>query len=276
MEGHLLRGENGFLAECQMQITERVGGYVDGRTGEFHSYQELQQYNPNMKARSRTFRTSGIVLCIESDWFKRGGVKTVVSDKLREVFTHEYSVLPQDVGSAASNIVVRDGDGRTWRGGCVALFDQTYGSLRLTERLYLEFNHILQRLSVAARADSEIDGSIIEQIREEVSGFASQSPFATEPGEQRPSGYMHVFSKGYLVNYREQGFIATEVEIIQPTIMDGGLKYQVKAQQKPWEPPLRRWISESSVEPTGDADAWEYVWWNPETETYEDPFDDDV
>ena len=114
MEGHLLRGENGFLAECQMQITERVGGYVDGRTGEFHSYQELQQYNPNMKARSRTFRTSGIVLCIESDWFKRGGVKTVVSDKLREVFTHEYSVLPQDVGSAASNIVVRDGDGRTW------------------------------------------------------------------------------------------------------------------------------------------------------------------
>ena len=87
---------------------------------------------------------------------------------------------------------------------------------------------------------------------------------------------MHVFSKGSLVNYREQGFIATEVEIIQPTIMDGGLKYQVKAQQKPWEPPLRRWISESSVEPTGDADAWEYVWWNPETETYEDPSDDDV
>ena len=66
-------------------------------------------------------------------------------DRLREVFSHEYSVLPQDIGSAATNITVRDGDGNVWRGGCVAIFDQTYGSLRLTENLYINFDHILER-----------------------------------------------------------------------------------------------------------------------------------
>ena len=57
-------GERGFLAECLMQITQRVEGYIDERTGDFHSYKELQQRNPNLRARSRNFRTTGVVLCI--------------------------------------------------------------------------------------------------------------------------------------------------------------------------------------------------------------------
>ena len=275
IEGHLLRGDSGFLAECNMLITERVGGYFDGRTGDFHSYQELQQHNPNMKARSRNFRTSGVVLCIDRDWFKQGAVKSVVSDRLREVFTHEYSVLPQDVGSAAANIAIQDGDGKVWRGGCVAVFDQTYGSLRLTERLYLEFDHILERLSIAASAEDDIDESILDRIREEVSGFSSQSPFAVEAGSERPRGYEQVFAPGSRVLYRSGGSLATDVEIMQPTIMDGDLMYQVKAPSpRHWEPPLIQWIRASSVEPSGDADAWKYAWWNRETQVYEDPPED--
>ena len=41
-ESRLITGENGFLAECLMQITERVEGYDDSRTGRFHSYTDLQ------------------------------------------------------------------------------------------------------------------------------------------------------------------------------------------------------------------------------------------
>ena len=115
IKGHLCRSDSGFLAESQMLITERVEGYID-RHGEYQSYKELQQRNPNMKARSRNFRTSGVVLCIEADWFKRGNTKLQIADRLREVFAHEYSVLPQDIGSAATNITVRDGDGNVWRG----------------------------------------------------------------------------------------------------------------------------------------------------------------
>lgn len=273
IDGHLLRGDNGFLAECRMLITERVLGYFDGRNGDFYSYQDLQQRNPNMKARSRNFRTSGIVLCIDEDWFKQAERKRLVSDSLREIFAHEYSVLPQDVGSATSHISVLGSDGRTWQGGCIAIFDQTYGSLRLTEKLYVDFEHILERWTAAASTEQNADElqSTIKLIREEVSGFSSRSPFPALANGERPRGYDQVFSEGSRVCYREQGFIATDVEIIRPTMMDGELKYQVKVHNpRHWEPPLLQWVRASSVEPTAEADAWNYAWWNRETETYED------
>ena len=275
----MLKSDSGFLAECQMLITERVNGYVDGGTGESYLYQDIQQHNPNMKARSRNFRTSGIVLCIEKDWFKKLAVKRMVSDELREVFGHEYSILPQDIGSAATNISVRDGDGKEWRGGCVAVFDETYGSLRLTEKLFIEFNHILERLAVAAKTDASQEAKsflhIITKIQKTVSGFSFHNPFALGPEVELHRGYVQVFKKDSRVCYRESGSITVEVEIIQPTIMDGELRYQVRTPQRMGQPPLIRWVSESSVEPSADADGWEYAWWNRETETYENPPDDD-
>ncbi len=85
------KGESGFLAECLMQITEKVEGYVDEH-GRVYLYKDLQEQNPNMRARMRNFRTSGIVLCMEKDWFKKGPLKRVFVDRPREVFIREYSV----------------------------------------------------------------------------------------------------------------------------------------------------------------------------------------
>ena len=273
IDGRLLRSENGFLAECQMQITERVEGFVDG-SGQFHSYQDLRPHNPAMRARLRNFRTSGVVLCIEQDWFKKESMKSLFSDRWREVFMREYSVLPQDVGSAATNISVRTLEGGGLRGGCVAVFDQTYGSLRITERLYVEFTHILDRLSVAATANSEQNLElIIARIREEFSDF-SASPFTEGTSEELSEGYDQVFTKGSRVCMREQGQMAVDVEIIQPTMMEGRLMYQVKIPPKPKQSQPRRWVSASVLEPSGDASSWDYASWNRQTEEYEDPPDD--
>ncbi len=274
IDGRLLRSENGFLAECQMQITERVEGFVDG-SGQFHSYQDLLSHNPAMRARLRNFRTSGVVLCIEQDWFKKESVKSLFSDRWREVFMREYSVLPQDVGSTATNISVRTLEGGGLRGGCVAVFDQTHGSLRITERLYVEFTHILDRLSVATTADSEqkILELIIARIREEFSDF-SASPFTEGTSEELSEGYDQVFTKGSRVCMREQGQMAVDVEIIQPTMMEGRLMYQVKIPPRPRQPQARRWVSASVLEPSGDASSWDYASWNRQTEEYEDPPDE--
>ena len=224
LDSHVLKGESGFLAECQMQITERVEGYVDGRSDKFHSYQELQQRNPNMRARSRNFRTSGVVLRINRDWFKETSVKPTLADRLREVFVREYSVSPQDVGSAASNISVLIPDGNRLRGGCIAVFDETYGSLRLTERLYLEFEHVLSRLSAAA-AESTTDGddfeSIVDRIRRELATF-TPADVSGAAGTDLPTGYELVFTEGSRVCYRQVGQMAIDVEVIQPILLDNG------------------------------------------------------
>ena len=279
LEGHVRKGEKGFLAECEMQITERVEGFVDQRTGEFHSYQHLQQHNPNLRARSRNFRTSGVVLCVHHNWFKDSIVKRAFADRLREVFVREYSVSPQDIGSASSNISVRTPDGGGVRGGCIAVFDETYGSLRLTERLYLEFDHVLERLSAAATVEEEGPDdntfkSLVARVREELSMFsAGGSP---EIGiEDVPTGYEQVFKTNSRVCYRQVGQLVVDVEIIRPTLgipgAEGQLMYQVKCPPRPGQRPALRWIPASAVEPSGDADSWDYAWWNRETESYEDP-----
>ena len=38
---------------------------------------------------------------------------------------------------------------------------------------------------------------------------------------------------------------------------------------RPGQAPMRRWVVASAVEPSGESDAWEYGWWNRETEIYE-------
>ena len=188
-ENRLLRGETGYIAECQMQITERVEGYHDSRTGRFHSYKELQQRNPNMRARSRNFRTSGIVLCIKRNWFEKASLRRAFADRLREVFVREYSIAPQDVGSAATRISVTSLDGGRLQGGCIAIYDETYGSLRLTEKLYLNFQHVLGRLSAAVASGSVDADSALEIVVSRVrtkSRLLSMSELYTSPAWNRP------------------------------------------------------------------------------------------
>ena len=278
LDAHLATGQSGFLAECEMLITERIDGFIDGRTGEFISYRELQKTNPSMKSRSRNFRTTGVVICIDEEWFRPHAVKRAFSERLLEVFAHEFSISPRDIGSTASNISVADSDGFKRRSGLVTIFDQTYGSLRFTESLYLNFDSVLDRLIRAVDTDSPQDGldlkSVVERVRGTISEFTQASPLRADHVNQQ-TGYELVFKPESLVCHRESGSISEDVEIIQTTIMDGVLMYQVKAITPRGQPPLRRWLTASSLEPSADADAWELVWWNLETETYEDPPEDE-
>ena len=274
LENHIRIGKNGFLAECQMQITEKVEGYVDERTGEFRSYQHLQQRDPNMRARSRNFRTSGVVLHIDHEWFKAASVKRTFTDRLREVFVREYSVSPQDIGSAASNIAVRTLDRVGIRGGCIVIFDEIYGSLRLTERLYLEFKHVLERLFAAVESESAVidsNLSCVALILNELSTFTEEDTLPDiDMSSDPPTGYERVFTRGSKVCRQQTGQLTVDVEIMQPTLMEGQLMYQVKFPRRHGKPPTLQWIAASALEPSGDADAWDYAWWNRETETYED------
>ena len=275
LDGRLLKGEQGFLSECQMMITERVEGFTD-QTGEYHSYRELQQTNPNMKPRSRNFRTTGVVLGVNHDWFGTAAVRSRFSEVLRDVFAHRCSLSPQDIGYTWTNISLLDGDGQQRGRRCVAIFDQTYGSLRFTEQLYVDFDSILEQVLSAVSVDSESETDIVrvvDRIRDLVAGFESTSPFNVM-AENIPGGYEQLFSPGSRVCYRESGTLSEDVTIIEPAIINDTLMYRVEAIQSRG-PALRRYISAVSVEPSADADAWEYWWWNRETETYQDPPDED-
>lgn len=273
MERHLMMGDAGFLAECQMQITEKVEGYVD-QAGTFHPYQELRQRNPNMRPRQRNFRTSGVLLCVKGDWFKSSGVKQHLSDWILSIFCREYSVLPQDIGSAATNISVRTMEGGGIRGDCLVLFDQTYGSLRLTERLFLNFDLILRRLRVSAESEDEEERMrllwYVDELEAMYSGLMDFQDYGMNlEDELQPPSCINVFMPGSVVYYRERGKIGTDVEVIQPTWMNGQLMYQVKSiSKRQGAAAIKRWVTASALEPPADADIWRYGWWNAETEEF--------
>lgn len=282
LENHVRHSEHGFLAETEMLITEKVIGFKDER-GRDHSYEALQQRDPNMKARSRNFRTSGVVLHIDHEWFSSLSVRRIVADRLRDVFVREYSVSPQDISSAATNIRVQTIDAGTIRSKCVVVFDEIYGSLRLTEQLYLNCEHVLERMSDAATAameNSALNQSDVGRILDVLSTFTVTEIPEVVMNDDVRTGYMLVFTPGSIVCYRSAGqtgqMSTVDVEIIQPTIWDDGrLKYQVKVSQRPGQPPVRRWIDAEKLERSAETDTWDEAWWNCKTEEYEDPPDEE-
>ncbi len=276
VDRHLKTSAAGFLAECEMQITERVQGYEEG--GTYRSYDELRATNPNMKPKMRQFRTTGVLLCIKAPWFRAPAVKARLADDLLELFCREHSVLSQDVDCASSNISVRTTDGEGKRGDCIAIYDQTYGSLRLTERLYLEFNTMIERLRAGAGAgggapDPEWQ-AFLEQLADSTAEFIEEET-ALERGlvleGDVPGGLMRVYATGSRLGYREKGHLHDEVEIIAPGGVqpDGTLMYQVRFYPRNMpKSPVKRWVSSSYLEPLGDQDDWSYTLWNPETGEY--------
>ena len=277
---HIKLGEEGFLTECKMRITERVNGFVNLRTGEYISYMEMRLENPAFRPPMRSFRTSGVVLRIPPDWHKNDRERRLFTRRLLEVFCREYSILPQDVGAASSGITVRSEDGRSPQTGCSVLFDQTYGSLRLTERVYLDFPRLLERLAASAAADGNPAGGRLAATVERIQGTWKKwrkpaPPTSVETKRAEAAGYIQVFAPGSTVCLKEQGGIGTDVEILHPTMMDGTLMYQVKTGGGPGGlAPLKRWVNARFLEPSAGDDGWAYAWWDPATQAYKSPTTD--
>ena len=269
-DGNLLTGPRGFLAESTMLITQRIEGYVDERSGTFHDYTELQQRDPNLRAQSRNFRTTGVVLGLDNAWFKGVDIKRAFVTKLRDVFVREYSVATRDVGLAWSNISVQRWDGGGGPRGCVAVFDETYGSLRLTERVFDQFEHLLDRMVAGARADEDDElQEIASRVKGEMLLFTRDS--LLQELEGAPKGHEQVFMPGSTVCYRKAGAMAVDVTIMRPAIINDVFMYEVEIRQKANQNPVKHWINASAVEPSANTGDWAYGWWNLETQEYEDP-----
>lgn len=260
-------GEGGFLAECNMQITEKITGFVDERSDKTWSYKELEQKNPNMRSYSRNFRTTGVVLYLNREWFK-GDAKRTFVDRLCEIFIREYSVSPRDVGTAATQVSVRGHEGGAQKGRCVCVYDEVYGSLRLTERLFTDFGSILERMHLAVSVEQ--NGSVLQglvgRVAEEVAGFERPS-LHEETEKEEMTGSVYVFTPGSKVCLRQSAQVAVDVTVIQPTIMEGNLVYQVEV---PGDQKSKRWVRASLLEGSADAGSWNQALWNRATEEYEE------
>jgi DEAD/DEAH box helicase domain-containing protein len=278
VDGRYRANETGFLAECQLQITERVEGFQD--RGERKLYRDLQANDPNMRSKTRDFRTTGVVLRVPEPWFLKKGVKEKVSEVLRALLMREYSISPSDVNAAATNIaVVKDGQ-RNAMVDAIVLYDATHGSLRLSEPAYTRLDHILNRLRAAvAMTKNEVDvlpSNVVESLSKWAAALGPDGGdlggiLHAEMASHRADGWLQVYAPGSVVCRRGSQGVLTDIEILEPEVIsfDGTSKlcyrYRVGASG-------RAMTSADSIEATGDE--WSLVYWKPETGEYLDAIDD--
>lgn len=278
--GNFRKGAHGFLAECQLQITERVEGYEE--RGDRKLYRDLRQDNPHMSAKTRDFRTTGVVLKIEAPWIGRDRIKRQLADALRDLMIRQYSISPQDIGSTATNISMGMDGQRHSVSDAVVIYDATYGSLRLTEPVFNDLGALIAQLERSSELSSDEDALVPEHVAialrrwfEELDS-ASPDEFQTlAEGAVQPTtdGLLWVLASGSIVAKRDCQGVLRDIEIVSPEIVsfDGPAKLFYRYRVDGTGTAM---VLADAVELIGED--YRQAKWNPRTAEYiEDAEDDD-
>ena len=265
VEGRIRQGPRGFLAECHLQINERVEGFREA--GERKLYKDLRQRKPGMTPKTRDFRTTGVVMRIDEDWFRKPGVRQRVASSLRDLMLREYSISPQDVDAAAKNISVIKNGQREPVANAIVLFDATHGTLRLTEPAYLQLVELLAQLGRSVRMtppDQErVSAKVVTSLETWLGQLAAEeggTPAADDLGDG--DGWVQVYDVGSVVARRDNQGVLHDIEVEghEFTVFDGRVQllYVYKTGR-----PMRAMASADTVESVGDE--WTMVYLNRET-----------
>ncbi len=269
VEGHIRKGPYGFLAECQLQITERVEGFEEH--GDRKLYKDLRGANPAMTPKTRDFRTTGVVLKIEEDWIKQNGVKKQLADALRDLAVREYSISPQDIGATATNVAMVSDVFRQAVSDTIVVYDATYGSLRLTEPVFKHLDQIINKLEKSSEFTSDDEAlvplEVAENLRTWYIQLGSIDPSVFEIGEssELPEGLIWVYAPGSIVGLPDAQGVLRDIEIIEPELIaiDGPTRlfYRYKAANNG-----KAMAAADRIQTIGDE--YEFVKWNPKTGEY--------
>ena len=277
--GNFRKGTHGFLAECQLQITERVEGYEE--RGDRKLYRDLRQDNPHMSAKTRDFRTTGVVLKIEAPWIGRDGTKRQLADALRDLMIREYSISPQDIGSTATYIsMVMDGQ-RHSVSDALVIYDATYGSLRLTEPVFNDLGALIAQLERSSELSSDEDALVPGHVAtalhrwfEELDSASPDEFRALAEGTVQPTtdGLLWVLAPGSIAARRDGQGVLRDIEIVSPEIVsfDGPPKLFYRYRIDGTGTAM---VLAEAVELIGED--YRQAKWNPHTAEYVEEADDD-
>lgn len=277
---NIRKGENGFLAECQLQITERVEGYEE--RGERKRYSDLRRDNPNMYTKTRDFRTTGVVLKIERPWMTDDGGKRQLADALRDLVIREHSISPQDIGGTAANIAMVEEGQRRSVSDAIVIYDATYGSLRLTEPVFNDLDTLIARLKRSCEDSSDTDALVPERIalglndwfKELESADADDFLRLGDGGAQMTTdGLLWVLASGSIVSKRDTQGLLRDIEIVAPEMVSihgpPQLFYRYKTERTG-----SAMLLADAVELIGDD--YRYQKWNPQTSEYVEEDEDEA
>jgi DEAD/DEAH box helicase domain-containing protein len=148
---YLRRSELGFVAEVEMQVSEKLVGFVErrGSKREQHDYKPGSPYS--QKPLTRFFETTGA--CWSFPSLTRTSDET--AHKLLEAFALKFGIQERDLGIGIFSARPSPLGAEQIHGLCI--YDTTAGSLRLTQRLAEHFAETLAAACESVDADAEPD-----------------------------------------------------------------------------------------------------------------------
>ena len=229
-----------------------------------------------MSPRMRDFRTTGVVLKVETPWMRDSHNKLRLAAALRDLMVREYSISPSDIGAAATNIaMVMDGR-RHSVSDAIVIYDATYGSLRLTEPAFDDLDGLITRLERSSELSSDDDALVPDHISsglrvwfEELESAGSDEFASLVDGGVEPAtdGLLWVLAPGSIAAKPDTQGVLREIEILGPEIvsLDGPPKlfYRYKV-----DGGGTAMVLADAVQPIGDE--WRHRKWNPATSEYVD------
>lgn len=270
VDGRIRRGQTGLISEVQLQVNESVEGYQIG-SRQFR-YRDLRVDNPNMRRQQRDFRTVGIIVQIDDDWFSQAAVRGEIADGLRDLLCRDRSIAPHDIDATHTNIAIRTASGRQNVTNAIVVYDSVYGGLRLTENLFTEFERYTDQLGRAAELagnDAVVNAESAALLQAWAQGLAdSDSTSIGVINANVPEGWLQVFKPGSVAGvFINPSFV--ERELIEPVYRDffgtGTPQLFYRYYRNDTD---EAFTPHDGVETVGQD--WEYVLWNPDTGEYRD------
>lgn len=225
----LIKSEFGFVAEAELQVSERVTGFVEtrGNTKSPHNYGPGSPFSE--KPLVRMFETTGVCWSLHEPVL----MTEAIASAILEAFCLTHGIHTRDLGIGTFHSNISPLGGTTCRGICV--YDATHGSLRLTQKLAENFGDVVEETVSLMKNQEDFDQNLglnLAYLKECVSDMNSAN-FGVEPqvttGTAEMPEWVQVFAVGERVIYKTGSGDVTEMFVNGHRFTPVGLMYSVKA-----------------------------------------------
>jgi DEAD/DEAH box helicase domain-containing protein len=235
----LVRSDEAFLAEAEMQVSERVIGFAERRGG---AAPQEYRYGPAspyyQRPLSRFFQTTGVC------WYfpDKGLVNDTLARVILEAFCLRCSVQERDLGVGVFHAQESPLGPTPCQGICI--YDAADGSLRLTQRLAEGFDRVVDAAISLLGKEAE-EGAAVALLKQLLGEFRKlervvpqAGPAPVSPAEGDWIVVISPGSKGVYVT--EDGTV--DVEVMAYRYTPQGLVYELVPQT-----PGTRWLVKAST-----------------------------